>query len=111
MEHEVVVLKTHTPADKLKAGSNHEVSEDPSVGEVRAARDLQGAPSWPRAIVETVVIVALGVALLVAVPNLLLTRLGGLARSGRVALATVWFFGMLAGFAWLLRRLQARHLI
>jgi hypothetical protein len=61
--------------------------------------------------VATVVIVALGVALLVLVPNLILTRVGGLDRSGRVALATVWFFGMLAAFAWLLRRLQARHLI
>lgn len=60
---------------------------------------------------ETVVVVALGIALLVVVPDLILTRLGGLDRSGRVALATVWFFGMLAGFAWLLRRLQARHLI
>jgi uncharacterized cupredoxin-like copper-binding protein len=31
--HEVVVLKTDTPADKLKVGANHEVSEDASVGE------------------------------------------------------------------------------
>jgi hypothetical protein len=75
------------------------------------AHDLWVALSWPRAIVATVVVVALGVALLVVVPNLLVTRLGGLARSGRMAVATVWFFGMLAAFAWLLRRLQARHLI
>ena len=75
------------------------------------ARELGATLSWPRAIVATVVVVALGVALLVVVPNLIVTRLGGLDRSGRVALATVWFFGMLAGFAWLLRRLQARHLI
>ena len=33
MVHEVVVLKTDTPADKLKVGANHEVSEDASVGE------------------------------------------------------------------------------
>ena len=59
----------------------------------------------------TVVVVAIGIVLLVVVPNLIVTRLGGLDRSGRVALATVWFFGMLAAFAWLLRRLQARHLI
>ncbi|HEV8653769.1 MAG TPA: plastocyanin/azurin family copper-binding protein [Actinomycetes bacterium] len=32
-EHEVVVLKTDTPADKLKVGANHEVSEAASVGE------------------------------------------------------------------------------
>jgi hypothetical protein len=75
------------------------------------ARELGATLSWPRAIVATVVVVALGIALLVVVPNLIVTQLGGLDRSGRVALATVWFFGMLAGFAWLLRRLQARHLI
>jgi len=33
MVHEVVVLKTDTPADKLKVDANHEVSEDASVGE------------------------------------------------------------------------------
>jgi hypothetical protein len=75
------------------------------------ARELGATLSWPRAIVATVVVVALGIVLLVVVPNLIVTRLGGLDRSGRVVLATVWFFGMLAGFAWLLRRLQARHLI
>jgi hypothetical protein len=75
------------------------------------ARDLRVAPSWPSAILASVVIVALGVALLVVVPDLIVTRVGGLARSGRVALATVWFFGMLAAFTWLLRRLQARRLI
>src|SRR6266511_3015310 len=32
-EHEVVVLKTDTPADKLKVGANHAVSEAASVGE------------------------------------------------------------------------------
>jgi uncharacterized cupredoxin-like copper-binding protein len=32
-EHEVVVLKTDTPADKLQVGANHEVSEAASVGE------------------------------------------------------------------------------
>jgi uncharacterized cupredoxin-like copper-binding protein len=31
--HEVVVLKTDTPAGALKVGANHEVSEDASVGE------------------------------------------------------------------------------
>ena len=74
-------------------------------------RELGATLSWPRAIVATVVVVAIGIVLLVVVPNLIVTRLGGLDRSGRVALATVWFFGMLAAFAWLLRRLQARRLI
>jgi uncharacterized cupredoxin-like copper-binding protein len=32
-EHEVVVLKTDTPADKLKVDANHAVSESDSVGE------------------------------------------------------------------------------
>jgi len=67
--------------------------------------------SWPRAVVATVIIVALGVGLLLVVPNLIVTRLGGLDRSWRAALATVWFFGALAAFAWLLRRLQASNLI
>ncbi len=31
--HEVVVLKTDTPADKLKVGADRKVSEDASVGE------------------------------------------------------------------------------
>jgi uncharacterized cupredoxin-like copper-binding protein len=31
--HEVVVLKTDTPANELKVGANHEVSESASVGE------------------------------------------------------------------------------
>ena len=69
------------------------------------------APSWPRAVVATVVVVVVGVGLLVVVPNLIVTRLGGLDRGQRVGLATIWFFAMLAGLAWLLRRLQARHLI
>jgi hypothetical protein len=67
--------------------------------------------SWPRAIVVTVVVAALGVLLLVVVPNLLITQLGGLSRGWRAGLATVWFVAMLAALAWLLRRLQARRLI
>ena len=69
------------------------------------------APSWPRAAVAAVVVVVVGVGLLVVVPNLIVTGLGGLDRGQRVGLATVWFFAMLAALAWLLRRLQARHLI
>jgi hypothetical protein len=67
--------------------------------------------SWPQAVVATVALVALGVGLLVVVPNLIVTRLGGLDRGWRAGLATIWFFAMLAGLAWLLRRLQARQLI
>ena len=75
------------------------------------AGELGMAPSWPRAVVAAVVVVVVGVGLLVVVPNLIVTRLGGLDRGQRVGLATIWFFAMLAGLAWLLRRLQARHLI
>jgi hypothetical protein len=66
---------------------------------------------WPRAVAATVVVVAVGVGLLVVAPNLIVTRLGGLDRGQRAALATIWFFAMLAGLAWLLRRLQARQVI
>ncbi len=69
------------------------------------------SPSWPRAVVATVAVAAIGVGLLAVVPNLIVTRLGGLDRGQRAALATIWFFAMLAALAWLLRRLQARHLI
>jgi len=67
--------------------------------------------SWPRAVAATAIVAALGVGLLVVVPNLLVSRLGGLDRGWRAGLATIWFFGMLAALAWLLRRLQARKLI
>jgi hypothetical protein len=75
------------------------------------AGELGATLSWPRAVAVTAALVALGVVLLVVVPNLIVTRLGGLDRGWRAALATIWFFGMLAVLAWLLRRLQARHLI
>ena len=61
--------------------------------------------SWPRAVGATAAIVAVAVGLLVVV------RLGGLDRAWRAGLATIWFLAMLAVLAWLLRRLQARHLI
>jgi hypothetical protein len=75
------------------------------------AGELGTAPSWPRAVVAAVAVVVVGVGLLVVVPNLIVTRLGGLDRAQRAGLATIWFFAMLAALAWLLRRLQARHLI
>jgi hypothetical protein len=75
------------------------------------AREPGTAPSWPRAVVVTAAVVAVGAGLLVVVPNLIVSRLGGLDRGQRAGLATIWFFAMLAALAWLLRRLQARHLI
>jgi len=75
------------------------------------ASEPSATVSWPRAILAALVIVALGVGLLVVVPNLLITQLGGLSRGWRAGAATIWFFAMLAALAWLLRRLQARQLI
>jgi hypothetical protein len=75
------------------------------------APDPVATITWPRAIVATAIVAALGVALLVVVPNLIVSQLGGLDRSWRAGLATIWFFGMLTALAWLLRRLQARKLI
>ena len=76
---------------------------------------MAGAPTgrlgWPRAVATTAIVALLGVGLLVVAPNLIVTRLGGLDRGQRVGLATIWFFGMLAALAWLLRRLQARKRI
>lgn len=67
--------------------------------------------SWPRAVVSGVAIVAAAFGSLVVVPNLLLTRLSSLDRSGRVAVTTVWFAVALLGLLWALRRLQARRLV
>jgi hypothetical protein len=56
--------------------------------------------------------IAVGLAvLLVWVPELVVTRLTGIGRSGRVTIATVWFFVALGVAAWALRRLQARGII
>ena len=56
-------------------------------------------------------IVLAGIAVLVFGVNALLTHLSGLDRSQRVGIATVGFFAGLFGLAWLLRRLQQRHVI
>lgn len=64
---------------------------------------------WPRGIATGVAIVALAAVALVYVPNLVLTKLTGLDRSGRVAVASAWFFVALALLAWGLRRLQAHR--
>ena len=67
--------------------------------------------SWPRAIVSGLVIVAMAFALLVYIPDLILSRVTGLERGGRVALATGWFVVSFVGLLWGLRRLQSRRLI
>lgn len=64
---------------------------------------------WPRAIVSGLIVVAVGVGLLVYIPNFVLTELTGLSRSGRVGIATAWFFVALGLLMWGLRRLQAHR--
>jgi len=66
---------------------------------------------WPRAIVSGLVIVAVAFALLVVIPDLILSEITGLDRGGRVALATGWFAVSLVGLLWGLRRLQSRRII
>lgn len=66
---------------------------------------------WVRATATTAVIVVIGGALLLYTPDLVLTRLTGISRSARVAVATGGFLVALAVLAWALRRLQARRLI
>jgi len=66
---------------------------------------------WVRALLTGLgIVVAIG-GLLVWVPGLAVTRLTGLGRSGRVAIATAWFFVALGFVAWALRSLQARRVI
>ena len=66
---------------------------------------------WARAALTGLAIVLAGIAVLVFGVNALLTHLSGLDRSQRVGIATVGFFTGLILLAWLLRRLQQRHLI
>ena len=66
---------------------------------------------WWRAAASALVILAVGAGLFVYAPNWILTHLTGLSRSGRVAVATIEFFVLLAAVAWLLRRLQGRRVV
>lgn len=67
--------------------------------------------SWLRAVVTTLVILVVATGLLVYGSNLMLTKLTGLSRSGRVGVATVWFFAVFFSLAAALRWLQRRRLI
>ena len=67
--------------------------------------------SWPRAVVTTLAILVVAVALLVFGSNAMLTRLTGLSRSGRVGVVTVWFFAVFFALAATMRWLQRRRLI
>jgi hypothetical protein len=67
--------------------------------------------SWPRAAATTLAILVVAVGLLLYGSNLMLTKLTGLSRSGRVGVTTVWFFAVFFSFAAALRWLQRRRLI
>ncbi|HLF99814.1 MAG TPA: hypothetical protein VI916_05040 [Acidimicrobiia bacterium] len=67
--------------------------------------------SWPRAALEAAVTLVVAFALLVIGSNLIVTRVTSLDRDWRAGLATAWFAMSLGLVAWLLRRLQARHLV
>jgi hypothetical protein len=66
---------------------------------------------WWRATVSSVVILVVGIGVLVYGTNAVLTRLLGLSRSGRVAIATTLFFVAFGALAWSLRRLQRGDII
>lgn len=66
---------------------------------------------WCRAAASALTILVVGAGLFVYVPNWVVTHLTGLSRGGRVAVATIGFFLLLAAVAWLLRRLQARRVV
>ncbi len=66
---------------------------------------------WWRAAASALTILVVGAGLFVYAPNWVLTHLTGLSRGGRVAIATIGFFVLLAAVAWLLHRLQGRHVV
>lgn len=66
---------------------------------------------WSRAFLSGVVVVGAAFVLLVFIPDLILSEITGVERSGRVTLATGWFAISLIGLLWGLRRLQSRQII
>jgi hypothetical protein len=66
--------------------------------------------SWLRAGLAGATLIALAFAVLVYVPDLLVSSLSGLDRSTRVLLATAWFTIAAVALMWALRKLQARGL-
>ena len=65
--------------------------------------------NWLRSSLEGALVVVVAFAVLVYIPDLLVS-MSGVSRSTRVALATAWFTVALCGLLWGLRRLQARGL-
>jgi hypothetical protein len=73
--------------------------------------DAERSFGWLGAIGRGVLVLGVGVGLLVIGPQTILTRLTGLDRSGRVAIATAWFTVWIVVLAFGLRRLQERRLV
>ena len=67
--------------------------------------------AWPRAILTAAIIVAVGVAACVYLPNTVLTRFHSVHRHQQVAIATTIFFVALIALAWGLRVAQRRKLL
>ena len=67
--------------------------------------------SWTRAALITAAILLVGFVVVVVVTNVVVTRVTGVDRHARVGLASAWFLLSVAGLAWALRRLQARHVV
>lgn len=85
--------------------TEHAVSgtDDPAARGARSGRRALGE------VLEGVLVVVIGVGLLVYVPNALTTKLTGVSRSARVALASTWFFVALFAYAFALRRRQRQR--
>ena len=71
----------------------------------------QATIGWWRAIISAVAIAAVGIVSLAYGANAILTKLSSLDRSQRVGVTTAYFFIVLAGLAWGLRRLQRRGVV
>ena len=66
---------------------------------------------WLRAILTAAIIVVVGIALCVIVPDQILKRVHSLNRHNLVAIATAMFFVVLFAMAWSLRVLQRRKVL
>lgn len=66
---------------------------------------------WAHATLLGLAIAVAGFALLVYVPNLVVTRLTSLSGGLRQMIAVAWFLVAFVGLAWTMRRLQGRGVI
>jgi hypothetical protein len=66
---------------------------------------------WLGALGRGAVVLGVGFGLLVVGPQLILTQATGFARSGRVAVASIWFTVWLVVLAVAMRRLQERRVL